>query len=104
MDPTIASDLGSGIRCLFDPWSRIPGSGIGLFRIPDLLSQPIPYFLELSDKFLGKKIYNSLKLGQIFFLQHFKNKIILNFVKFVATKKIMTTNFVFTPFSCVEVF
>ncbi len=28
-----------------------------------------------------------------FFHQHFKNKIIFNFVKFVATKKDMTNNF-----------
>ncbi len=28
-------DPGSGIRCLFDPWIRDPGSGIGFFRIPD---------------------------------------------------------------------
>ncbi len=62
---------GSGIRCLFEPWIRIPK----------------PYFLELSDKFLGKKFYNSPKTGPNFFLQHFKYKIILNFVKFVATKK-----------------
>ncbi len=26
---------GSGIRCLFDPWIRDPGPGIGFFRIPD---------------------------------------------------------------------
>jgi hypothetical protein len=32
--------------------------------------------------------YNSLKIGPNFFLQHFKNKIIYNFVKFVATKKV----------------
>jgi hypothetical protein len=38
--------------------------------------------------FLGKKFYNSLKI-----LQHFKNKIIYNFVKFMATKKGMKTNF-----------
>jgi hypothetical protein len=43
---------------------------------------------------LGKKFYNSLKFGPYFFLQHFKNKIIFNVVKFVATKKGMTTNFV----------
>jgi hypothetical protein len=42
---------------------------------------------------LGKKFYNSLKIGQIFFLQHSKNKIIYNFVKFMATKKGMTNNF-----------
>jgi hypothetical protein len=69
-------DLGSG--AFLTPG---PGSGI-----------PKPYFLELSDKFLGKKFYNSLKTRPIFF-QHFKNKIIFNFVKFVATKKGMTTNF-----------
>jgi hypothetical protein len=47
--------------------------------------------------------YNSLKTGQIFFLQHLKNKIILNYVKFVATKKGLTTNF-FSPLSFVAVF
>jgi len=52
---------------------------------------------------LGKKFYNSLKIGPNFFLQHFKNKIIFNFVKFVATKKDMATNF-FSPLSFVAVF
>jgi hypothetical protein len=28
-------DPGFGIRCLFDPWIRDPGSGIGFFRISD---------------------------------------------------------------------
>ncbi len=79
MDP----DSGSG--AFFTPGL---GSGISLFRIPD----PKAIFLELSDKFLGKKFYNSLKTGPNFFLQHFKNKIIYNFVKFVAPK-IGTTNF-----------
>jgi hypothetical protein len=74
-----------------------PGSGIGLFRIPN------PYFLELSDKFLGIKFYNSLKAGPNFFLQHFKNKIVFIYVKFVGTKKGMTTNFFFAP-PFVEVF
>jgi len=32
------------------------GSGIGFFRIPD----PKAIFWELSDKFLGKKLYNFL--------------------------------------------
>jgi hypothetical protein len=36
---------------------------------------------------------NSLKTGPDFFLQHLKNKIIFNFVKFVATKQGLTTNF-----------
>jgi hypothetical protein len=67
--------------------------------IPDLGSRiPTPYFLELNDKFLGKKFYNSLKTGPNFLIQHLKNKIIFNFVKFVATKKGLTTNF-FSPLS-----
>jgi hypothetical protein len=36
-------------------------------------------------------------MGPNFYLQHFQNKIIFNYVKFVATKKGMTTNF-FHPF------
>jgi hypothetical protein len=68
--------------------------------IPD--PNPV-FFLELSDKFLGQKFYNSLKTGPTFFLQHFKNKIIFDFVKFVATKKGLTTN-LFSPLSFVAVF
>jgi hypothetical protein len=69
-----------------------PGSGIGFS--PDPGSRiPTPYFLEISDKFLGKKFYKSLKTGPNFFLQHLKNKLIFNFVKFVATKKGLKTNF-----------
>jgi hypothetical protein len=63
-----------------------PGSGKGFFPHPGSRI-PTPYILELSDKFLGKKFYNSLKTGPNFFLQLLKNKIIFNFVKFVATKK-----------------
>jgi hypothetical protein len=51
---------------------------------------------------LGKKFYNSLKTGPNFFLQHLKNKIIFNFVKFVATKKGLTIIF-FSPLSFVAV-
>ncbi len=63
---------GSGIRvrCLFDP------------RIPN------PYFWELSDNFWFKSSIILLKIGPNFFLQHFENKIIYNFVKFMATKKV----------------
>ncbi len=63
---------------------------MGSFQvIPDLRSQiPNPYFIELSDKFLVKKFYNSFKTGPNFSLYHFKNKIIFNFVKSVATKKV----------------
>ncbi len=81
-----------------------PVSGTGFFRIPDLGSWiPNPYFWELIDNFLSKKFYNSLKIGSNFFLQHFKNKIIFNFVNFVAAKKGMTTN-VFSPLTFVVVF
>ena len=82
-------DPGSGAFSTLDP---DPGSGIGFS--PDPGSQT-PYFLELSDKFLG----NSLKTDPNIFLQHLKNKIIFNFVKFVATKKGLTTYF-FSPLFC----
>jgi hypothetical protein len=76
---------GSGIR---DPvlfWPLDPGSRIGFFRIPDFGSRiPNPYIWELSDNFLGEKLYNSLKIDPNFFLQLFKTKIMFNFVKFVA--------------------
>ncbi len=52
---------------------------------------------------MGKKFYHSLKTGPNSFLQHFKNKIIFNFVKFVASKKGLTTNF-FSSLSFVAVF
>jgi hypothetical protein len=52
---------------------------------------------------LGEKFYNFLKIGPNFFLLYFKNKIIYNFVKFVATKKGLTKNF-FSPLSLVAVF
>ncbi len=93
---------GSGIRCLLTPG---PGSGIRNrfdFRIPDLGSQP-HIFLKVSDKFLGEKFYNSLKTGPNFFLRHLKNKIIFNFVKFVATKKRFDNKF-FSPLSFVAAF
>jgi hypothetical protein len=48
---------GSGIRCLLTPG---PGSGIGIGFSPDLGSRiPTPYFLEISDKFSGKKFYSA---------------------------------------------
>jgi hypothetical protein len=70
-----------------------PGSGIRNMFFPDLGSRiPNPYFLELSDKFLGKKFYNSLKMAQIFFLQHFKNKIV-QFCEIYVSKKGITNFF-----------
>jgi hypothetical protein len=42
---------------------------------------------------LGKKFYNSFNTGPNFVSLAFQNKIIFSFVKFVDTKKDMTTNF-----------
>ncbi len=83
LNPKIADpDPGSGAFVT-------PGSGIWNRFFPNPGSRiSKPYYCELSDNFLGKKFYNSLKIGTIFFLRHFKNKIIFNFVKFVATKKV----------------
>ncbi len=54
---------------------------------------------------MGKMFYKSLKIGPIFFLQYFQNKIILNFVKFVATKTAPGyNNFFSSPRSFVAVF
>jgi hypothetical protein len=39
---------------------------------------------------LGKKFYNSLKIGPNCFLQHFKNKVTYSFVKCVTAKKGLT--------------
>ena len=80
-------DPGSGAFSTLDP---DPGSGIGFFPDPGSQSH---IFLELSKKFLCKKFYNSLKTGPNFFLQHSKNRIIFNVVKFVATKIGLTNNF-----------
>ncbi len=80
-------------------WPREPG--IGIFRIPDLGSRvPNPYFWDLSDNFLGKKFYNSLKIGPNFLIQHFKTKMIFNLVKLLATKKNLTTKLFFIPLFC----
>jgi hypothetical protein len=48
------------------------------------------------------KELNSLKIGPNFILQHLKNKIIFNFVKFVTSKKF--DNKFFSPLSFVDVF
>ncbi len=79
---------GSGIRCCLTP-----GSGIRNRFFPDAWSRiPNPYFWELCDNFLGKKFYNSLKICPNFFFNISKIKK-FNFVKFMAHKKVMTTNF-----------
>jgi hypothetical protein len=78
-------DPGSGIGCFLTPGSGIrnrffpdPGS-----RISDPGSQD-HIFKSFLTIFLVKKFFNSLKIGPNFFLQHFKAKIIYNFVKFVV--------------------
>jgi hypothetical protein len=79
-------------------WPLDPGSRIGFFRIPDLESRiPNPYIWEHGENYLRKNFKNSLKFGPNVFIQHLKNKIIFNFVKFLTTKKIIT-NF-FSPLS-----
>ncbi len=85
---------GSGIRCLFDPWIRDPEWVFSGSRIPR------PYLEELFDNFLGKTFYNSLKIGPNIFLQHFKTKIIYNFVKFCGYIKRFDIKFFFTSLFC----
>ncbi len=89
-------DMESGIRCLFDPWIRDPEWVFSGSRIPN------PYFWELSDNFLGKKFYYSVKICPIFFLQHFKNKIIFSFVEIfgIWLQKKIWQQIVFTPLFC----
>ncbi len=85
-------------------WPLDQGSGIGFFRISDPGSQiPNPYIWEHIENFLGKNFNNSLKIGPNFFLYHFKNNIIFNFVKFMTTKKSMIKK-IFSPLSFVTVF
>ncbi len=62
-----------------------PGSGIRNRFFPDPGSQT--HIFESLVTYFGKKYNTSLKIGPNFFLQHFKTKIIFNFVKFVATIK-----------------
>jgi hypothetical protein len=55
---------------------------------------PAHIFKSLETIFLDKKYLNdSLSVGSNFFLYLFKHEIVLNYVRFVATKKDMTTNF-----------
>ncbi len=76
---------GSGIRVRFFSGSRISDPG-----------SQTHFFESLVSIFWVKSSMTILKIWPNFFLQHFKNKIIYNFVKFVATKKGMTTN-IFHP-------
>jgi hypothetical protein len=79
-----------------------PGSGIRNRFIPDPESRiPNSYFWELSDNYCiwVKSSIILFEIGPNFFLQQFKNKIILHFVKFVATKNIWQQIF-FTPLFC----
>jgi hypothetical protein len=81
-----------------------PGSGIGFFRIPALGSQfQTHIFGSLVTNFLVKSSIILRKLAEIFFFSISKNKIIFNFVKFMATKKVLKINF-FSPLSFVAVF
>ncbi len=69
----------------FDPWIRIQD-------IFFWISESLPIYLELSNNFSGHKKYLKI-VSWFFFLYLFKNKIILNFVKFLITKKVRQQNF-----------
>ncbi len=76
-------------------------SGIRNRFFPDLGSRiPTPYFWEFSDNFLGKKFYNSLKIGPNFFLQHFKTKKKFQFCEICGYIKRYDNKFFFTPLFC----
>ncbi len=98
-------DPGSEIRCLFDPWIRDPEWVFSGSRISDLGSRiPNPYFWELSDNFLGKKFYNSLKnWPKFFFFYISKVKCSSILWNLWLQKKGMTTNF-FSTLSFIAVF
>jgi hypothetical protein len=79
-------------------WPLDPGSGIGFFRISDPESQTHIYESVVTIFWVKSSIPVILwKSGQIFFLQHFKKKIIYNFLKFMAAKKRYDNWFIFTP-------
>jgi hypothetical protein len=75
-----------------------PGSGIGFFRVPDLGSQT-HIFKSLVINFWVKNsiIFHFFENWPKFFSSAFQNKIIFNFVKFVATKKMYVNKFFFHP-------
>jgi hypothetical protein len=74
---SMVAERGCIITSVADPGSGAllnPGSGIQNRFFPDPGSRiPNPYFWEHSDNFLSKKLYDSLKIGPTFFLNHFKN-------------------------------
>ncbi len=79
-----------------EPNWHTPGSGSGIRNriFPNPGSQILsPYFWELSDNFLGVKSTT----GQRELVHLFTNKIIFNYVKFEATWKGRTINFLTTP-------
>ncbi len=78
----IGPSSGQAVLRIRDPvpfWPLDPGSRIRNRFFPDPGSQ--------THIFDNKRFYNSLKIDPNFFLQTSKNKIIYNFVKFVAIKK-----------------
>ncbi len=84
-------------------WPLDPGSGIGFFRI--LYTESQAHIFESLVTIYWVNFYNSFKIGpKLFFLQNVKNKIIFNFVEFMATKKGMTTKFFFAPPSLLLLF
>ncbi len=83
-----------GIRCLFDP-----GFGILKRCFPDLGSWiPNPIFLSF-ESLMTFWVKSSIILCKLIFRLQFKNKIVFNFVIFVATKMV-GQQIVFTPLYC----
>jgi hypothetical protein len=60
-----------------------------------LTSNIMPTTIQPQIPDLGSRIHDSKPIN--FFLQHFKNKIIYNFVKFVGTKRRYDNRFFFHP-------
>ncbi len=81
----------------FWPLDPDPGSGISFF--PDPGSQT-HIFESLVTNVWVKSSPILWKLTLVFFFSIFKNKIIINFVKFVATTKRYDKYFFFTPLFC----
>ncbi len=83
-------ESGSGIRCLFYPWIRDPGSLSHIFE-------------SLVTNFWVKRSIILYKLAQIFFLYPFKNKIIFNLVILGERLQKKVGQQFFLPFSFIAV-
>jgi hypothetical protein len=91
MDPLVkGSDPGNGIHTKMSQIPNTDCQGFYSIRKKGHLSFSVwpNDVVWLYNFFFGKKFFDSLKIGPNYFLQHFKNKIMFNFVKFVAKKMV----------------